>query len=56
MQIACGSDATLAGAGFQCIEQEELVASRQRRLLPEDAAVIVADAAAMPWPPAGKKK
>jgi hypothetical protein len=28
----------------------------ERLLLPEDAAVIVADAAAMSWPPAGKKK
>jgi hypothetical protein len=28
----------------------------ERLLLPEDAAVIVADAASMPWPPAGKKK
>jgi hypothetical protein len=26
----------------------------ERLLLPEDVAVIVADAAAMPWPPAGK--
>ncbi|MGZ5908173.1 MAG: alpha/beta hydrolase domain-containing protein, partial [Reyranella sp.] len=28
----------------------------EKLLLPEDAAVIVADAAAMHWPPAGKKK
>ena len=28
----------------------------ERLLLPEDAAVIVNEAAAMPWPPSGKKQ